>query len=101
MEFLHKYNSKLIVVNKYKVWFVNKGLIRKEVGKEGCAKQHILDVCAAKQFGIYPKETSLKDFNQGSDMTWHVFEKDISASVRRMNWLGVKANSRYWEQFKS
>lgn len=44
----------------------------------------------AKEFGIFPKGRPLKDLNQGGDMSWHIFEKIISASVRKMNWLGVK-----------
>lgn len=70
------------------VFFVNEGLIRKESGKV-MPNQHGLDILA-KEFGIFPKGTSLKDLNQASDMSWHIFEKIISDSVRKMNCLGVK-----------
>lgn len=52
--------------------------------------QHSLDILA-KEFIICPNGTYVKGFNQGSDMTWHIFEKIISASLRKMNWMGVKA----------
>lgn len=49
------------------VLFVNEGLIRKESGKV-MPNQHGLDILA-KEFGIFPKGTSLKDLNQASDMS--------------------------------
>lgn len=51
--------------------------------------QHSLDILA-KEFVICPNGTYVKGFNQGSDMTWHISEI-ISASLRKMNWMGVKA----------
>lgn len=88
LEFMNKYNWNACT-NKAKVLFVNEGLIRKEVGQKGCTRLaqawHI-----SKEIWNLSKGTSLKDFNQGSDMASHIFEKIISASVGKMNWMGVK-----------